>query len=286
MITSILLAAALMATPGPEPVPVPVPDRAQLPVAANPASLDMSITLKLKDAAVVDVLEKFADLLGVTPIIDPGVAGQLSLDVQELPISKALEMIEAAAKVDITVSAKLLRVRAKASPNATGTVPAPAPTKPSPRRIGEALRFWLDGAGAPAVTVHVPGYVGRFELPGCTGPVTVGRLGASGGGAVGVALASTNPSGEPSTARILGEAAIDGTKVLLPGCDGRLIVEVGDSQPGTTMIEPVRVPTGEPLVATMRLLELTDETEEILSASRIAFQADGAFSMGLSLIHI
>jgi hypothetical protein len=275
-----LLAAVLAAAPAPEPVlgPIPVPDRAQLPVAANPARLDERITLKLEDAAVVDVLEKLADLLGVTPILEPGVGGRLSLVVRDLPISKALELVEAGAKVDITVSARLLRVRAKAGSNASGTVPAPATSKPSSRKLGEALRFRLDGAGAPAVTVRVPAYVGRFELPGCTGPVTVGRLGASGGGAVGVALASASPSREPSTARILGEAAIDGTKVLLPGCDGRLVVEVGDSQPGTTMIEPVRVPKEGPLVATMRLLELTDESEETLAAPTIQFQADGGFS--------
>ena len=278
MIASFLLAAVLAGAPAPEPVPVT--DRAQLPVAANPARLDVPITLRLKDAAVVDVLEKLADLLGVTPIIDLGVGGQVSLDVRELPISKALELIEEAAKVEITVSAKLLRVRAKADPNATGAVPAPAPatSKASPVRLGEALRFWRDGAGAPPVTVHVPEYVGRFELPGCTGPVTIGRLGAYEGRTAGVALASSDPSGGPATGRILGEAAINGTKVLLPGCDGKLVVEVGDPLPGATMTEPVRVPKGEPLVVTMRLLELTEEEEKSLSEPRIAFLADGSFS--------
>ena len=278
MIASFLLAAVLAGAPAPEPVPVT--DRAQLPVAANPARLDVPITLRLKDAAVVDVLEKLADLLGVTPIIDLGVGGQVSLDVRELPISKALELIEGAANVEITVSAKLLRVRAKADPNATGAVPAPAPatSKASPVRLGEALRFWRDGAGAPPVTVHVPEYVGRFELPGCTGPVTIGRLGAYEGRTAGVALASSDPSGGPATGRILGEAAINGTKVLLPGCDGKLVVEVGDPLPGATMTEPVRVPKGEPLVVTMRLLELTEEEEKSLSEPRIAFLADGSFS--------
>lgn len=280
MISPFLLAAVLAGAPAPEPVagPVPVPDRAQSPVVANPARLDLPISLKLKDAAVVDVLEKFADLLGVTPIIDPGVGGQVSFDVRELPISKALEMIEGAAHVDITVSAKLLRVRARSKSNATGTGPAPEVAKAPPRKLGEALRFWLDGAGAPPVTVHVPEYVGRFELPGCAGPVTVGRLGAYGGRTVGVALASSDSPGGRATGRILGEAAIDGTKVLLPGCDGRLVVEVGDPLPGAAMTEPVRVPKGEPLVVTMRLLELTDETEESLSEPMIAFQADGSFS--------
>lgn len=281
MIASILLAAVLAGAPAPEPVPerLPVPDRSQLPVAANPASLDVPITLKLHDASVVDVLEKLADLLGVTPIIDPGVGGLVSIDVRELPISKALQLIEGAARADITVSAKLLRVRAKPDAKTSGTVPAPVPSKPSSRRIGDALRFWLDGAEAPPVTVHVPDYVGRFELPGCTGPVTVSRLGVYGGRTVGVALASTDPPGGRATGRILGETAIDGTKVLLPGCDGRLVVEVGDSQPGASMTEPVRVPKGEPLVLTMRLLELTDETEESLSEPTIVFQADGSFSM-------
>lgn len=280
MIVSFLLAAVLAGTLAPEAAPgqPPVSDRAQRPVGSNPAGLDLRISLKLENTAVADVLEKIADLLGVTPILEPGVGGRLSLDVRDLPISKALEMVEAAAKVDITVSARLLKARTKDRANTAGTVAARVKPEAPRRKLGEALRFWLDGAGTPPVTVQIPAYVGRFDLPGCAGPVTVGALGAYGGRAVSVALSAAGPSGGSATARILGEAAIDGTKLLLPGCDGRLVVEVGDSSPGATMIAPVRVPKGEPLEVAMSLLEVTDESEETLAAPKIQFLADGGFS--------
>lgn len=273
MIAPLLLAAALAVAPAPEIA------RAQVPVAPNPARLDVPITLTLKDASVVDVLEKLADLLGVTPILDPRVGGTVSIDVRNLPITKALELLERAARVEITVSARLFRVRATSDPGSPVPVPAPATPHAAPRALGEAVRFWLEGPGGPPVTVRVPGYVGRVEIPGCAGPVTVGRLGAYGGRTVGIALASADPAGGPARGRILGEAAIDGAKVLLPGCDGRLVAEVGDPLPGATVTEPVRVPKGEPLVVTMRLLELTEEKEEDLVEPKIAFPPDGSFSV-------
>ena len=273
MIAPFLLAAVLAGTPGPEPAP----PRAS--VVPGPSRLDVPITLTLKDASVVDVLEKLADLLGVTPILDPRVGGTVSIDVRNLPISKALELVERAARVDVTVSARLLRVRATADPGSPGPAPAPATPDAAPRALGGAVRFWLDGAGEPPVTVRVPGHVGRFDIPGCAGPVTVGRLGAYGGRTVGIALASADPAGGPARGRILGEAAIDGAKVLLPGCDGRLVAEVGDPLPGATVTEPVRVPRGESLVVTMRLLELTEEKEEALAEPRIQFPPDGSFTV-------
>jgi hypothetical protein len=281
VIASFLVAAVLAGAPAPEAVsgPPPASDRAQRPVGSNPAGLDLRISLKLENTTVVDVLEKLADLLGVTPILEPGVGGRLSLDVRDLPISKALEMVEAAARIDITVSARLLKARTKDRANTAGTVSAPAKPESPPRELGEALRFWLDGAGTPPVTVQVPAYVGRFDLPGCAGPVTVGPIGAYGGRAVSVALSAAGSSGGPATARVLGEAAIDGTKLLLPGCDGRLVVEVGDPSPGATMIAPVRVPKGEALEVAMSLLEVTDESEETLAAPKIQFRADGGFSV-------
>ena len=57
MIASFLLAAALAATPGPEPAPP------QPPVAAKPASLDVPITLHIKDSSLVDLLNT-KNLLG------------------------------------------------------------------------------------------------------------------------------------------------------------------------------------------------------------------------------
>lgn len=282
MIAPFLLAVALAASPAGIPAPEPSPEPAVSAAASKSPALDVPITLELKDASVVDLLEKFADLLGVTPILDPGVGGRVTLDVRGLPAGKALELLGRTANVEVSVSGRVLRATAKPGPKSTGAGPAVSPPEPPSRRLGDVLRFWLDGAPERAVTVRAPAYVGRLSLPGCAGPVTIGRLGASGGPVVGVALASTDASEGEARGRILGESAVDGTRVNLPGCDTRLLVvasDAGDPVPGTTMTEPVRVPKGEPLLVALRLLEVTEEEEKSLSEPKIAFLADGPLSV-------
>lgn len=272
MILPVLVAAALAGAPAVEAAPAPAPIETGVQ-----DRLDVPIALKLKDASVVDVLEKMADLLGVTPILDPGVGGRFSVEISNVPLRKALEMIGQAANVDVTVTPKVLRVRAKAGAKAAGAAPPPT-TAPGSAPLGGALRFWLDGTGEPPVTVRVPDFVGRVDVPGCAEALTLGRLGAYGGATVGVALAAVDPSGGGAKGRILGEAAASGTKVWLAGCDPRLLVEVGDPLPGAVVKEPLRVPKPEPLVLTMKLLERTEDGEESLSEPRVAFRSDSGFS--------
>ena len=274
MILPILVAAALAGAPAVEAAPAPVPVEMD-----TQDRLDVPIALQLKDASVVNVLEKLADLLGVTPILDPGVGGRVSVEISNVPLRKALEMIGQAANVEVTVSSKVLRVRAKAGAKATGAATAPAAPTSDPVPLGGVLRFWLDGTGETPVTVRVPDFVGRVEVPGCAGPVTLGRLGAHDGAPVGVALAAVDPSGGGAKGRILGEPAASGTKVMLAGCDGRLVVETGDPLPGVAVTEPVRVANGEPLVLTLRLLELTEKSEESFSEPKILFRSDSGFSL-------
>lgn len=272
MILPVLVAAALAGAPAVEAAPAPVPIETGV---EDP--LDATIALQLKDASVVDVLEKLADLLGVTPILDPGVGGRVSVEIPSVPLRKAIEMIGEAANVEVTVSPKVLRARAKAAPKATGAAPQ-TKTAPEPAPLGGVLRFWLDGSGEPPVAVRVPDFAGRVEVPGCAEPLTVGRLGAHGGATVGVAIAAVDRSGGGAKGRILGESAISGTRVLLAGCDPRLLVEVGDPLPGAVVKEPLRVPNPEPLVLTMKLLERTEAAEESLSEPKVAFRSDSGFS--------
>ena len=243
LVTVALLAVQLARRPDPRPLVLQGDETGVVltgpDVARRAESLAPRTPRKGDRAAVVDVLEKFADLLGVTPIIDPGVGGQVSVDVRELPISKALGLIEQAAHVDIRVSAKLLRVRAMADPNARNGSRLRDPSTPSSRRIGDILRFWLEGAG------RAPGHGSRSGIRRARRAPRLRRARhgrpARGvrGRTVGVALASTDPPGGRARGRILGEAAFDGTKVLLPGCDGRLVAEVGDSLAGTSVTEPL-----------------------------------------------
>ena len=271
MIASFLLAALLVATPGPEPAPP------QAPVAVKPARLDVPITLHLKDSSLVDLLEKTADLLGVTPILEPGVAGRVSLDLVETPLSKALVEIGAQTGTEITVSGRVLRARWKDGPPAgAATVP---PSPPRAGAFGEVLRVWTEGAEDRPTVVRVPAYVGTVDLPGCREPVTIAPLGPFSGKAYGGALASRDGENGRPMARILYGAAAEGRKLLLPGCDTKLVAEGGDVGAAAGVVEPRRVDKGEPLVATIRLLEVTEEREEALSEPKIAFPASSGWSV-------
>ncbi len=271
MIATLVLAAALAATPGPELAP------AQPPAAAKPARLDVPITLHIKDSSLVDLLEKMADLLGVTPILEPGVAGRVSLDLEDTPLSKALVDIGKQTGTEITVSGKVLRARWKDGARTTNTTAPPSP--PRTEAVGDVLRFWMEGAEDRPVAVRVPTYVGRVDIPGCREPVTIAPLGPYGGKAYGVAMASRDGENGRPMARILYGAAAEGRKLLLPGCDTKLVGEGGDVGGATGVVEPRRVEKGEPLVATIRLLEVAEEREEILSEPMINFLADSGWSV-------
>ncbi|MBK6407523.1 MAG: hypothetical protein IPF66_22405 [Holophagales bacterium] len=179
MIASLLLAALLAATPGPEPAPP------QAPVAVKPARLDAPITLRLKDSSLVDLLEKIADLLGVTPILEPGVVGQVSLDLEEIPLSKALVEIGVQTETEITISGKVLRARWKDRARAGAATASPSTLRTGV--FGELLRVWIEGAEDRPTAIRVPAYVGTVDLPGCREPVTIAPLGPFSGKAYGVA---------------------------------------------------------------------------------------------------
>ena len=270
MIGPLLLAVALSAEPAPPA------DRASLPAGANPASLDLPVTLGLKDASLVDVLEKMSDLLGVTPILEPGLSGRVSLDLREVPVSKALEMVGKAGKVEIVVRGRVMRVRSlEGARPATG---APAAADRGRSGFGDVARFWKDGSGERPVDVRVPPYVGRIELAGCEGPVTIARLGPWNEGAYGLALSARPGGSGRATARILDGASAEGARILLPGCDGRLVVAAGAAS-AAAPLEPKAVEKGETAVATLRVLEVTEDGEESVSEPRVGFHAGAGWNV-------
>lgn len=270
MIASLLLATSLAGAPGPGA------DRPSLPSGANPAGLDVPVTLSLRDAALVDVLEKLADLLGVTPIFEPGLSRRLTLELREVPASKALEAVKQAAGVDIALKGRVMRVSSRGGER-SASAGAAAPPRWTPG-FGDVVRFWRAGAEEQAVSVRVPSWVGRIELPGCEGPVTIARLGPWNRAAWGLALAVKSSSGGRATARILDGAAAEGMTVLLPGCDGNLVVAAGGAPaPGTR--EPASVEPREPVIATIRVLEVTEEGEESVAEPRVQFSTGAGWSV-------
>lgn len=285
MILPLLLAATLAAaTPVPEPAPEPAADpyEAATPAAAERPAPDVPITLRLKDASVVDVLEKFADLLGVTPILDPNVGGRVDVEIANVPASKGLEMVGKAAGLDVTLTTKILRAQPRAGsvPAGGARVPASAPFPAAGPT--DALRFWLEGSPERAVAVRIPESVGHVELPGCSGPVTIGAIGRRAGSVLVVALATAGAPGERPTGRILGGGLSDGTRVLLPGCDGRLLVETREPAAGAGVVDPVPIALREPLVVGLRLLEVTEQGEESLAEPVVQLSSGGSFAVSSS----
>lgn len=264
MIAPILLAAALAGAPGPAAA-------APSPSARN-ERLDFPVTLALKEASLVDILEKLADLLEVTPIFEPGLGGRLSLELRGVPAEKALEMVGRAAKVEISLRGRVMRVRPSA-----GARPAPAaPPARGSLAFGEVARFWIEGAEDRPLDVRVPEFVGHVDLPGCAERVTVARLGPAPGPARALALAVRPSPGARSSARVLDGGDAEGARLLLPGCDGRLVVAAGGAlSPGAIAPTPVR--DRLPLVASVRVLEVTEEGDESLSEPRVGFSSGAGF---------
>lgn len=269
MIGTLALAAVLLGTP------TAVADRPSLPTGARPAGPDVPITLELRDASLVDVLEKLADLLGVTPIVEPGVGGQVSLTLRGVPARSALEEVGRAAGVEAVLAGKVLRVRSKAGARRMEAPPAPRTDEAA---LGELVRFRLLGTEDRAVLVRVPRSAAPVDLPGCRGPVTIARLGLGKEGASALALAHPSAPGERSAGRILGR--LDGERrVLLPGCDGRLVVDSAPAASGGEAIDPQPAAAGGGLVATLALLEVDEEREEVLSAPKIGARVGQGWSV-------
>lgn len=266
MIAPFLLAAALAGAGGSGV------DRPSLPAGTTPGGLEVPVTLSLRDAALVDVLEKLADLLGVSPILEPGLSGRLSLELKGVPAAKALVAVGKAAGVEIVLSGKVMRVRSMG-----GSAPV---TGPPAFRIstpfGEVVRFWLHEAQEPPVDVRVPGFIGHVELPGCDGRVTIARLGPSIGPARVLALAARPSPGARTAARVLDGGEPEGSLLLLPGCDGRLVVAAG-AAPSPAAIAPTAVRDRFPLVVSIRVLEVTEAGEKSLSEPRVGFSSGAGF---------
>ncbi|MBK6406476.1 MAG: hypothetical protein IPF66_16385 [Holophagales bacterium] len=104
--------------------------------------------------------------------------------------------------------------------------------------FGEVFRVWMEGAEDRPTAIRVPAYVGTVDLPGCREPVTIAPLGPFSGRAYGVALASRDGENGRPMARILYGAAAEGRKLLLPGCDAKLVAEGGDAGAAAGVVEP------------------------------------------------
>ena len=59
----------------------------------TPASLDAAIDLKVKDAKARQLLQTFGQILSVDVRIDPKIAGEVTVDLENTPVRAALDRV-------------------------------------------------------------------------------------------------------------------------------------------------------------------------------------------------
>ena len=288
--TSVLLFPVLFALSSPA--------RADAVDAGSPAAegrsgrapdLSTKVTLTLKDASVKDTLQKLAEILGVTPIMGPDVAGRFSTRAIEIPISEVIHEIEEAFKLTIRiVDGKMLVSKATAG--------APPPTDdsalerryledrslprravgPLPKRDLQTFVLRMEGPGAEARSVTFSSPYVRASLPGCREPVGMMLLGTDlfdGRAWIAFAESEEVPGGRRLRGRIAMAASAKVPEstgpVRLPGCPLAFrLLEAGDLDLKETTISSVDSP--QAYVVSVQLIEVDGKGETVLAAPRIA----------------
>jgi type IV pilus secretin PilQ/predicted competence protein len=111
--------------PGPAPAPMPVlpdpqaapptPERPAefQPVTLNPGDRQFTghpISLDFKDGDLQDIFRLFADISGLNIVVNPGVAGKVTLKLNEVPWDQALDLILKANGLGYTLEGNVIRI--------------------------------------------------------------------------------------------------------------------------------------------------------------------------------
>lgn len=73
--------------------PLPEAERPTPRVKPSPAALDAPIDLKVTDASVRDLLEIVAQIMSAKAIVDSGVKGKVSLELEDTPVRTILDTV-------------------------------------------------------------------------------------------------------------------------------------------------------------------------------------------------
>lgn len=269
------------------PAGSPAPAATSAPSATSPAErLREPMTVRVSDAPVLQLVEKLATLLGVTPIVAPGVSGTVTISAAGVPVAAVLAEVEKRAGLSIRlVGTRLFVSRAG----------APAPSRPLDD--AELDRLLLADAalprrpagstagGAPArvriVPLDAPGEATVWDLdragtvrpPGCPEqgmplfPLGVDPFDRS--LRLAVLEGPPVPGGLPEGARVLSLPA-DGSPVSAPrppsACAGRYelrLVAEGEAR----TVEPLS--SRDQFMLEMEIVQVSAPGEEVLSAPRI-----------------
>lgn len=263
MIATPLFVALLAATPGLSGV-APASAAAAVPT-------DEKITLSLKDADLTKLLENFATLLGVTPIIAPDVRGSVTMDAHA-SIGELLHKLERDFQLTIRVADGRMLVSkiAKAPPVldddaadqrylSDASLSRRAAATP-PKRFGGSIEFQTN-AGAPRI--YSLARSGEISIPGCPSGLAIFPLDHDGiDGLPALAIRA-----EGILPRILSPSLEETIPLEIPGCAGPLAVRLKPSNPGDLSAAPL--PNFGEFVIQPQVTRVTIKGEEVLSAVRI-----------------
>jgi hypothetical protein len=271
MMSSLAFALALVLAP-----PGDGPAASGAPAASGTrALLDEKITISLRDADLVQVLERLATLLGKTLILQPGIEGKVSLDVRETPVSEVLASLQASHGLLVRLEGDRMYVKKPADKPRAGTerpddealdrellsdaslLRRPAADKP--KRFDGAFEF---RAGGAASAWQIGGSLGTVTLPGCAAPVRVVLFpGDVFDGVPRVAFAPVRAG--DTLARIVAP----GGTVRLPDCSAPLVLRALDSGEGSSRAVPVS-PAGQ-YGLTARVLDAGADGDRALSEAHL-----------------
>ncbi len=266
MITAALLAAFLATGPASAA-------DASSPEAAHPAAdpADEKVTLNLRDADLANVLSNFATLLGVTPIIAPGVAGTVTM-VANAPIRELLRTLERDFQITIRVAdGRMLVSKAATSPPALDDEAADLryladralprrPAADAPKRFEGAVEIRTNAGEPSTYSLASPGGV---SIPGCKPGLAILPLpGDRFDGLPGLVIV-----GEGALPRVLSPSLQDFTVVDVAGCSGPLSLKLQTSRAGA--VEPSALPTLGMFLVRAQILEVGPRGETVLSAPRM-----------------
>lgn len=243
--------------------------------------LKKPLTLQIRGASLPAVLEQVAALLGVTPILEPGLdRAPVTLDLRGTTVEKTLRLVEASAGVTIRLANGRMLVAAR--PVAQRGAPSPLPSRlaserpapavpylvPVPRAEGSAERYLLDD--------------GDVALPGCEAAVRIASLSSDPfDGRPRLAFHELGAAFRSRAARIAMAPPVDALApetLWLGGCSLGFELRSaasGAAAPAAAPLAAARPPRERvQWLVRMRLLEVDEAGETVLSAPSVAAPAN------------
>ena len=266
MIAASLLAALLATAPAVAMEPANAGTSTR---TADPANEE--VTLSLRDADLTQVLEKFAMILGVTPIIAPGVSGTVTIDATAT-IREHLRDLERNSHLTIRIADGRMNVSRSAVPTPPlddEAADARYLADPMlPRRPTSARAKTFDGAAEIRTTTgeyltYSMATPGGISVPGCKFGLSIVPLPGDRFDGLPVLVLM----GDGILPRLLSPSLEETASAVLPGCPGPLSIRLSASSAGAAA--PAPLPPFGAFRLSLQIIEVNGQAENVLSAPRV-----------------